>query len=215
MWWRRSWWRHQMETFSSLQALCAGNSPFPGEFPTQRPVTRSFDVFFDLRLNKRLSKQSWGWWFEMQSGSSWCHCNVVSTLWQLRDVEDVTWWHHAGSHYLSQCLPSSILLYGITRPQWVNDTISTVCLKFTRWLSSEKHEKLHVSIITHGCSMKWCIYTKDVGQYHCWWSIFFSMAGLLGMILTLTEPIYVFDKVSDSFFSLKVMYAPFHLVVLH
>ena len=27
----------------------------------QRPVTRSFDVFFDLRLNKQLSKQSWGW----------------------------------------------------------------------------------------------------------------------------------------------------------
>ena len=36
----------------------AGNSPVPGEFPTQRPVTRSFDVYFDLRLNKRLSKQS-------------------------------------------------------------------------------------------------------------------------------------------------------------
>ena len=33
----------------------------PSEFPTQRPVTRSFDVFFDLRLNKRLSKQPWGW----------------------------------------------------------------------------------------------------------------------------------------------------------
>ena len=26
--------------------LC-GNSPVPGEFPTQRPVTRSFDVFFE------------------------------------------------------------------------------------------------------------------------------------------------------------------------
>ena len=39
----------------------------PGEFPAQRPVTRSFDVFFDLRLNKRLSKQSRGWWFETQS----------------------------------------------------------------------------------------------------------------------------------------------------
>ena len=36
----------------------------PGELPAQRPVTRSFDVFFDLRLNKRLSKQPWGWWFE-------------------------------------------------------------------------------------------------------------------------------------------------------
>ena len=45
-----------METFSALLAICAGNSPVPGEFPTQRPLTRSFDVFFDLRLNKRLSR---------------------------------------------------------------------------------------------------------------------------------------------------------------
>ena len=60
-----TWWRHQMETFSALLAICAGNSPAPGEFPAQRPVTRSFDVFFDLHLNKRLRKQSWGWWFEM------------------------------------------------------------------------------------------------------------------------------------------------------
>ena len=51
-------WRHQIETFSALLAICAGNSPAPGEFPTPRPVTRSFDVFFDLRLTKRLSKQS-------------------------------------------------------------------------------------------------------------------------------------------------------------
>ena len=52
------WWRHQMETFSALLAIRAGNSPVPGEFPAQRPVTRSFDVFFDLRLNERLRKQS-------------------------------------------------------------------------------------------------------------------------------------------------------------
>ena len=58
--------------FSPLLAICAGNS---GEFPTQRPVTRSFDVFFDLRLNKRLSKQSWGWWFETPSRPLWRHCN--------------------------------------------------------------------------------------------------------------------------------------------
>ena len=43
-----------METFSALLAICAGNSPAPGEFPAQRPVTRGFDVFFDLSLNKRL-----------------------------------------------------------------------------------------------------------------------------------------------------------------
>ena len=38
-----------METFFSLLAICAGNSPVNGEFPAQRPVTWSFDVFFDLR----------------------------------------------------------------------------------------------------------------------------------------------------------------------
>ena len=59
-----AWWRHQMETFSALLVICAENSPVPGEFPAQRPVTRSFDIFFDLRPNKRLSKQSWGWWSE-------------------------------------------------------------------------------------------------------------------------------------------------------
>ena len=72
-----SWWRHQMETFSALLAICAGNSPVPGEFPTQRPVTRSFDVYFDLRPDNRLSKQSWGWWFETLSHSLWRRRNVL------------------------------------------------------------------------------------------------------------------------------------------
>ena len=70
----QTWWRHQMETVSVLLAFCAGNSPVTGEFLTQRPVSRSFDVFFDLRLNKRLSKQSWGWWFETHSRPLWRHC---------------------------------------------------------------------------------------------------------------------------------------------
>ena len=74
-----TWWHHQMETFSPLLAICVGNSPFPGEFPKQRPVTRSFDVFFDLRLNKLLSKQSWGWWLETLSCPLWRHCNELST----------------------------------------------------------------------------------------------------------------------------------------
>ena len=59
-----TWWRHQMETFSA--------------FPAQRPVTPSFDVLFDLHLNKRLSKQSWGWWFEMQSCPLRRQCNEMN-----------------------------------------------------------------------------------------------------------------------------------------
>ena len=38
----QAWWRHRMETFSALLALCVrGNSPVTGEFPSQRPVTRT------------------------------------------------------------------------------------------------------------------------------------------------------------------------------
>ena len=73
---RVSRWRHQMEAFSALLAICAGNSPVPAEFPTKRPVTWSFGVFFDLRLNKGLSKQSGGWWFETPSRPLWRHSNV-------------------------------------------------------------------------------------------------------------------------------------------
>ena len=67
----KPWWRHQMETISALPTpLCA-------ESPSQRPVRWSFDVFFDPRLNKRLSKQSWGWWFETPSCPLWRHCNAM------------------------------------------------------------------------------------------------------------------------------------------
>ena len=47
-----SWWHHQMETFSVLLALCAGNSPVTSEFPSPRAMRRSFDVSSDPRLNK-------------------------------------------------------------------------------------------------------------------------------------------------------------------
>ena len=73
-----TWWRHQMETFSALLAICEGS---PRWIPPQRPVTRSCDVFVDLRLNKRLSKHWWGWWFETLSHPLWRHsfiCNLTT-----------------------------------------------------------------------------------------------------------------------------------------
>ena len=75
-----SWWRHQIETFSALLVICAGNSPVPVNSPQKGQWrTRSFHVFFNLRLNKRLSKQAWGWWFETISCPLWRHCNVDSS----------------------------------------------------------------------------------------------------------------------------------------
>ena len=64
-------WKH----FPHYWPFVRGIHRVPGEFPAQRPVTRSFDVYFDLCLNKRLSKQWWGWWFETLLCPLWRHCN--------------------------------------------------------------------------------------------------------------------------------------------
>ena len=75
----------------------------PGEFPAQRPVTWSFDVFFDLRLNKRLSKQPWGWWFETPSWSLWRHCNGVVRLVVTTDI-------YKQSYHSQKCLVTCNIL---------------------------------------------------------------------------------------------------------
>ena len=78
--------RHDMYTFTSSMMTSSNGNIFRvtdllcGEFtghlwiPAQKSVTWSFGVFFHLRLNKRLSKQSWGWWFERPSRSLWRNC---------------------------------------------------------------------------------------------------------------------------------------------
>ena len=54
-----------------------------GEFngPRWIPGTKASDaelcVFFDLRLNKRLSKQWWGWWFGTPLCPLWRHHNGI------------------------------------------------------------------------------------------------------------------------------------------
>ena len=65
----------------------AGNSPVTGELPAQRPVAWSSDVFFDLRLNKRLSTQTWGWWYETPSRSLWRHCTGLLPDWQHKEKD--------------------------------------------------------------------------------------------------------------------------------
>ena len=63
-------WKH----FPRYWSFVRGIHRSPVNSPHKRPVMRSFHVFFDLRLNKPLSKQSWGWWFETLSHPLWRHC---------------------------------------------------------------------------------------------------------------------------------------------
>ena len=54
-----SWWHHQMEIFSALLTLSAGNPRSPVNYRTKASDVELY-VSFDLRLNKRLNKQLWG-----------------------------------------------------------------------------------------------------------------------------------------------------------
>ena len=54
-----AWRHHQMETFSALRALYKGQ------------WREALIYFFISALDKRMSKQSWGWWFETPSRPLW------------------------------------------------------------------------------------------------------------------------------------------------
>ena len=131
---KNAWWRHQMETFSVLLALCAVNSPVTGEFPTQRPMTRNFDVLFDLRLNKRLRKQS-GRWFETPSRSLWRHSNVYSRLLLF------LWWSAARFYpYHSRALHWHWQYGQLIHPLGTHSVIPTVFqLPHCRWSNPEEY----------------------------------------------------------------------------
>ena len=60
-----TWWHHDMGTFSMLLAICEGNPPVTGGFPSQRASNKS--VMFYLMLPKLLDKQSSCWWYSLQS----------------------------------------------------------------------------------------------------------------------------------------------------
>ena len=111
-----TWIHRKIHTKKFVHGLCFAVGFFRvtghlcGEFtghrwiPRTKPVTRCFDAFFDLRLNKRLSKQSWGWWFETPSCSLWRHRNesyvidfgmmIWLTWYQLSNPEKYWWFYH-------------------------------------------------------------------------------------------------------------------------
>ena len=149
-----TWWRHQMETFSALLAICAENSPVPGEFSTQRPVTRSFDVYFDLQPNKGLSKQLWGWWFETQACPLWHRNGPGNTLtllsWQPNDFvighlplcmltkwrRDITLFNIAQENTIKNMYFKGFP--NLVRQISINAVLSPVSLYFHYWFSSSK-----------------------------------------------------------------------------
>ena len=128
--------------FSALLAICAGNSPVPGEFPTQRSVTRSFDVYFDRRPNKWLSKQSWGWWFETLLCSLWRHRNVVQLPRNQYNVCCITHLTHTLGF---TCVSIIMCLFNINS---ISNDVGHIFLNLDRHRFLICHTFIHTSIVT-------------------------------------------------------------------
>ena len=84
-----AWRRHQMENFPRDLPFVRGIHRSPVNSPHKGQWSGALMVFFNLRLNKRLSKQSRGWWFETPWRSLWRHCNG-----EFRQPERIAkWWN--------------------------------------------------------------------------------------------------------------------------
>ena len=95
-----SWWRHQMETFSALLALCAGNSPVPVN--SQHKGQWRGTLMFSLIC-------AWinDWVNNRQAGDLRRHCGHydVNVMWGI-------------SYCLNQCWAIRLSPHGVIRPQW-------------------------------------------------------------------------------------------------
>ena len=101
-----TWWCHQMETFSALLAICSGNSRVTGELPAHSQWRGALVFSLIFALNKRLGKQSWGWWFETPSRPLWHHRNGRIYLVQPDDFFSPTW-------YITENIYRSCHIYGM------------------------------------------------------------------------------------------------------
>ena len=70
-----------------------------------------FSILFYWLVSYRSSHDNAFWWMWQDPADH------QSTL-----VQVMAWCRQATSHYLSQCWPSSMSPYGVTRPQWVNSS---------------------------------------------------------------------------------------------
>ena len=94
---------------------------------------RSFDVFFDLRLNKRLSKQSGGWWIETPSHPLWRYIMSYSI--------DVHWRRETRSqnYWIASKLTGAwtmVPLRGLSnfRATWqIPHTTWNICVEWSHW----------------------------------------------------------------------------------
>ena len=105
-----AWWRHQMETFSALLALCAGNSPVTGEFSAK---ARNAELWCFLWSAPWIN----GWANNREAGDLRRHLVIYDLTVMGCDNGVMPWRREAASHYRNQCwlLISEVLQHLVER----------------------------------------------------------------------------------------------------
>ena len=100
------WRRHEMEALSTLLALCEGNPPLTGGFPSQRVSNVGLWCIFVAILNKLLNKVLRSWWFETPWHSG--DITVMDVITYLIYELSLQWrrneWDGASNHQPHDCL---------------------------------------------------------------------------------------------------------------
>ena len=106
-------WRDMMTlsngNISALLAICAGNHRSPVNSPRKCQWRGALMFSLICALNKRLSKQCRGWWFETPSCPLWRHCNEL--------------------HHKKMTFSKRFLRFCFSMTSWHMFTVTTKCLK--------------------------------------------------------------------------------------
>ena len=116
-WTMRTWWRHQMETFSALLALCVGNSPVPVNSP-QKGQWRGALIFSLI--------YAWinGWVNNREAGDLRryrAHCDVIVMYHAINSYVDIFLFNHMPVNFVMHLLNKKYSDH-VTQWKW-----STVC----------------------------------------------------------------------------------------
>ena len=151
-------------SFRATGPLC-GEFTSPRWINPQRPVTQSFHVFFDLRLNKRLSKQSWGWWFETSPRPLWRHCSDYR-LYTETEMSSFWWNFHHWLHWK------------LSKWQLPVQPMIKISSKWRHFrFSVSACPRVRVYLLSRGSSIDEVFADEGYFGFVCWWSPHSSIKG--------------------------------------
>ena len=150
-----------------------------GEFTGHRSL-----IFFVLCLNKRLSKQWWGWWSETLSHPLWCRCNVIAKIMDdgiKHTAHQYIWIINLWRIYLSISLYCGAISLCVLAPAMISAFMIAWCCQ-PHWMGHRQHLNLkQISMVTmnnnrhiiytryfHFCVYKYMAHRGNDSDFQLW-----------------------------------------------